>query len=175
MHPFALPILLLALGLGSTRSAAAAAPKPKPAPPPPAPKPKPKPAQPIRTDPYAPPKPKPQPKAAAPSPPLTEEQASQRAAVNAVVSQVVKEMTASPAKAQAQEPPRVVIDVPRRSGKDAAEYLAEFLGRTHRYGSKKKPVQEVKDAQRDMGSLAIDGIVGPKTRARAAQLGVKLP
>lgn len=117
-------------------------------------------------------------KAAAAVKPKTEEQAAAQAAVNAAVANMVRDLS-TPSKAEAQEavkpPPVVSIDVPPRNARDAALYLRDFLKRTRRYGSKKAPVQEVKDAQRDMGGLVIDGIVGPKTRARAKQLGTTLP
>jgi len=102
--------------------------------------------------------------------------AAAQAAVNAAVVQAIKQsVQPSPAQAQAPDKPVVTIDVPRRNAADAAVYLRDFLKRTHKTGSKKHPVQEVKDAQRDMGQLAVDGVVGSKTRARAKQLGVTLP
>lgn len=179
MHPFALPLLLLALGLGSLKSDATPHKPPAPPPPPPNNSKRPKPGSGSHGAAAAPQQQRaaaPAPKKPAPSPLPEHEQAAQQAAVDAVARQVVKEIT-EPSKAQAQAAPtpRLTIDVPRRNARDAAEYLKEFLQRTHAYGSKKKPVTEVKDAQRDMGQLAVDGIVGPKTRARAAQLGAKLP
>lgn len=126
-------------------------------------------------------KPKASPAAAKVTPPKTAEEAAAQAAVNAVIVDAIKRQVdtgVSMAKAQAQPAaaaPRMTIDVPKRSPKDAAEALRDFLRRTRKYGSKKAPVPEVKAAQADMGGLSVDGIVGPKTRARAKALGVTLP
>lgn len=121
------------------------------------------------------------PAAAKVTPPKTAEEAAAQAAVNAVIVDAIKRQVdtgVSMARAQAQPAaaaPRMTIDVPKRSPKDAAEALRDFLRRTRKFGSKKAPVPEVKAAQADMGGLSVDGIVGPKTRARAKALGVTLP
>lgn len=61
-----------------------------------------------------------------------------------------------------------------RAPAQAARDLAEFLRRTHRFGSKTDRPAEVQTAQRDLGVPA-DGIVGPRTRAAAKRAGVTLP
>ena len=65
--------------------------------------------------------------------------------------------------------------------KAAAQKLLTFLIRTGRFGtlahdtkSKKDRPVEIKEAQRVLGVVP-DGIVGPKTRAAAAAVGVALP
>jgi murein L,D-transpeptidase YcbB/YkuD len=57
----------------------------------------------------------------------------------------------------------------------AAQQLRDYLTSTHDFGSKAKPSATVKKLQAQMGGLTADGIVGPKTRARASALGVTLP
>jgi len=52
----------------------------------------------------------------------------------------------------------------------AAVTLLEYIRST---GKTTGPV--VKEAQRIMGKIDIDGVCGPQTRARAAELGVVLP
>jgi len=59
--------------------------------------------------------------------------------------------------------------------KEAAEVLKKYLAETHSYGTKTLPDETVKRCQSYMGGLVADGIYGPKTRARAAQLGVSIP
>jgi hypothetical protein len=116
-------------------------------------------------------------------PPATAEEASAQAAVNAVIVDAIKRqvdtgvaMAQAPAAQPAQPTkPAMTIDVPKRSPQDAAAALRDFLRRTRKFGSKKSPVPEVKSAQADMGGLSVDGIVGPKTRARAKALGATLP
>ena len=179
MPSLLLPLALLFLSLGGRASTST-----QPPPAAPKPKPKPKPGQPAAAIKAAAPAMrqklfKRDQKASAAVKPQTEEQAREQAAVNAAVANMVNELSTSKAQAQAavQQPakPVVSIDVPPRNARDAAAYLRDFLKRTRKYGSKKSPVQEVKDAQRDMGGLSIDGIVGPKTRGRAKQLGTTLP
>jgi peptidoglycan hydrolase-like protein with peptidoglycan-binding domain len=77
-----------------------------------------------------------------------------------------------PAKPKAATPAAAASG--KRSPKDAATALLAFLQQTHRFGSKTDHPAETMAAQRDLG-LAADGIVGPKTRAAAARLGVTLP
>lgn len=171
-----LPMLLMFLAASSrTSSSSSAAPAPKP-------------SGAARVTKPAAAKPKPPPprqasKAPAKQvvkPPATAEEAAAQAAVNAVIVDAIKRQVdtgvamAQPAPA-APAKPALTIDVPKRSPADAAAALRDFLRRTHKYGSKKAPVPEVKAAQADMGSLTVDGIVGPKTRARAKALGVTLP
>jgi hypothetical protein len=116
-------------------------------------------------------------------PPATAEEAAAQAAVNAVIVDAIKRqvdagvaMAQAPAAQPAQPTkPAMTIDVPKRSPQDAAAALRDFLRRTRKFGSKKSPVPEVKSAQADMGGLSVDGIVGPKTRARAKALGATLP
>ena len=112
--------------------------------------------------------------------PRTEQEAAAQAAVDATVAKMVRELS-TPSKAAAQPPaatpakPVIEIDVPKRNAADAAVALRDYLKRTRKFGSKKNPAPEVKAAQADMGGLTVDGIVGPKTRARAKALGVTLP
>lgn len=114
-------------------------------------------------------------------PPATAEEAAAQAAVNAVIVDAIRRQVdtgvamAKPAPAPPAAKPAMTIDVPRRNPADAAIALRDFLKRTRKYGSKKAPVAEVKAAQAEMGGLSVDGIVGPKTRARAKALGVTLP
>jgi hypothetical protein len=68
-----------------------------------------------------------------------------------------------------------VIEPETRSPKEAADDLKKHILATRSYGTKAKPDQTVMAAQRDMGGIAADGIYGPATRSRAAQLGVTLP
>jgi hypothetical protein len=76
----------------------------------------------------------------------------------------------------ASKPPaHAAAPAPTTAPQVAAEALAVYLRRTNDFGSKKKPSAEVKAHQRDMGKISADGIVGPKTRARAHDLGVTLP
>lgn len=129
----------------------------------------------IRTDPYAA---KPAAKQPAIKPPANAEEAAAQAAVNAVIVDAIKRQVdtgVAMAQAPAAAKPALTIDVPKRSPQDAAVALRDFLRRTRKFGSKKSPVPEVKAAQADMGGLAVDGIVGPKTRARAKALGATLP
>lgn len=58
---------------------------------------------------------------------------------------------------------------------ESAEVLKRYLAETHSYGTKTLPDDTVKRCQSYMGGLVADGIYGPKTRARAAQLGVSIP
>lgn len=175
-----LPMLLMFLAASSrtSSSSSAAATTPKPS------------GSAVRAKPAAAVKPKPaatKPASKAPAkpavkPPATAEEAAAQAAVNAVIVDAIKRQVdtgvamaqAAPAPAPAAKP-ALTIDVPKRSPADAAAALRDFLRRTRKYGSKKAPVPEVKAAQADMGSLTVDGIVGPKTRARAKALGVTLP
>lgn len=123
-------------------------------------------AKPIRTDPYKPP--------ANPVQIVTSAvpaaQAPEQAAVDAAVSQAIRQ--------DLPMPPTAATNVPvvpgGRNPKDAAKALLAFLLRTGRFGTLKDQPQEVKDAQRDLGVKA-DGIVGPKTRAAARKQGVALP
>lgn len=112
---------------------------------------------------------------------LTDE-SPDRAAVNAVVSDVVKTTTA-PATVTTTAPatalpvavaPSSPAAPPKRSPKDAAQALRSFLLRTKRFGSRTDRPQQVRDAQRDLG-VEPDGIVGPKTRAAARAAGSILP
>jgi hypothetical protein len=59
--------------------------------------------------------------------------------------------------------------------KQAAVNLGQYLALSHDFGSKAHPSSTVKASQAAMGGLTADGIVGPKTRARALALGVELP
>lgn len=174
-----LPMLLMFLAASSrtsssSSSSAAATPKPfggntvraKPA----ATKPKPAATKPAGKTPAKP----------AVKPPATAEEAAAQAAVNAVIVDAIKrQVDTGVAMAQAPAPaaakPALTIDVPKRNPQDAAMALRDFLRRTRKFGSKKSPVPEVKAAQADMGGLSVDGIVGPKTRARAKALGATLP
>ncbi len=61
------------------------------------------------------------------------------------------------------------------NAKQAAASLKDYLTNTGDFGSKAQPSQNVKSFQTQMGGLVNDGIVGPKTRARAQALGVSLP
>lgn len=81
-------------------------------------------------------------------------------------------------------PPRPLLessaapDAPseRRAPEQAAKDLAELLkAKGANFGSKKSTDERVKGCQRDMGGITADGIVGPGTRARALELGSKLP
>lgn len=58
---------------------------------------------------------------------------------------------------------------------NAAKVLASYLKETKRFGTKAYPDARVKRLQSLMGGIDADGIVGPKTNARARALGVTLP
>lgn len=58
-----------------------------------------------------------------------------------------------------------------RSQKQAAADLKNYLAQGGNPGSKGNPSSYVKAAQHDMGGLTADGIMGPKTKARAKALG----
>lgn len=117
---------------------------------------------------------KPKPAAA----PKSETEGADQAAVNAAVSQAIREEIAK----NAGEPlPAAIVNAPPptptevvRSPKQAAQELRAFLLRTGRFGTLKDRPEEVKAAQRDLG-LTDDGIVGPRTRAAAKSQGVTLP
>lgn len=61
-----------------------------------------------------------------------------------------------------------------RGPKTAALQLLAWLKATRRFGGGSDRPIEVKELQEDLG-VAPDGIVGPKTRAAAAAVGVNLP
>lgn len=73
--------------------------------------------------------------------------------------------------------PRKIASTPANTtaNKDAATGLKAYLTKTNSFGSKAKPDATVKSYQTKMGGLVNDGIVGPKTRARAQALGAVLP
>ena len=60
------------------------------------------------------------------------------------------------------------------AAKTAALQLMTFLLATRRFGSTKDKPAEIRAAQKALGVTA-DGIVGPKTRAASAAVGVELP
>jgi hypothetical protein len=102
---------------------------------------------------------------------LPASKAPEQAAVDAVMTQVIRENHPMP-------PPAAVPTAPvvpgGRTPKDAAKALQKFLLKTGRFGTLKDRPQEVILAQRDLG-VAADGIVGKRTRAAAAKQGVALP
>ncbi|HKT94684.1 MAG TPA: hypothetical protein VJS18_21170, partial [Paraburkholderia sp.] len=115
-----------------------------------------------------------------------------QAAVDAAVSQVVRDeraqkamATTPPAPAPAPAPiitpppapaPKetTIPDVQPRTPSEAASALLGFLIKTGRFGIPTDRPKEVYDAQRDLG-VKPDGIVGPLTRAAAKKVGVALP
>ena len=167
-----LPLGLLLLAAWDSKKQPAAAARPAPQPP----------------TPRRPPQPKPQPSAAAkPKPKITIDHPNvvpgrehEQAAVDAAVSQAIRDMP-PPAPAPAAQPGPVPTPPPApvdaevvRTPKEAAQGLLKFLIDTGRFGTKTNPVPEVAEAQRNLGVKA-DGIVGPKTRAAAKAQGVALP
>jgi hypothetical protein len=165
MHPLFIPLglLLLAAASSGSRAAKPGAQKPRgPTPtPPPGGGPPPQAAikaQPIRTDPF----PQPPPKITIEHPNVIPAPPQQQAAVDAVMTQVLRE--------HEQSAPATTT----RSAKLAAQDLLAFLLRTGRYGSRADRPAEVIAAQRDLG-VKPDGIVGPKTRAAARKQGVAIP
>jgi hypothetical protein len=84
-------------------------------------------------------------------------------------------------KARPKKPPKPKVAKapavpPRRTPQQAASELQVHLSQPGvHWGTKQKPNKVVKAAQRDMGMRTTDGIVGPKTRERAAALGSVLP
>lgn len=153
--------------------------------------------QPIRRDPFQPPptaaRTSPPPTAArspaaskrkaAPAP-KTERDAADQAAVNATVTQAVRDdinmllgKPVSPPVADTmpqQHEESVVPSSSARSSANAAKDLAAFLRRTKRFGSARDRPAEVQAAQRDL-RVKDDGIVGPVTRAAAKKAGTTLP
>lgn len=118
------------------------------------------------------------------------DEAQARAAANAAVALAVKTELARQAaeakdnlrkvasKPSAAKPTLVSTTntgTPAREPKAAARALRDFLVATQRFGSTADRPNEIMDAQADMGGLKPDGIVGPKTRARARALGFTLP
>ena len=101
---------------------------------------------------------------------LPASKAPEQAAVDAVMTQVIRESLPMPPPAA----PTAPVVPGGRSPKDAAKALQKFLLKTGRFGTLKDRPQEVILAQRDLG-VAPDGIVGKRTRAAAAKQGVALP
>lgn len=99
--------------------------------------------------------------------------AGKQAAVDAAVSHAIRADEARPVP-QAPMPLPAPAPAGTRDPKQAAGELQQFLIKTGRFGSKKDRPAEVVAAQRDLG-VKPDGIVGPKTRAAAAKVGVALP
>lgn len=132
---------------------------------------------------------------AAPKRPVAPAPPHEQAAVDAAVNQAIKEelqnqaaaanAPPAPAAARSSKPKPKTQTARAKPGappaaaspaKRAAMQLRVYLQATHDFGSKAKPSVDVKDSQRGMGGgLKPDGIVGPKTRARAKALGVPLP
>jgi len=122
-----------------------------------------------------------------------------QAAVDAAMSQVVKDMSTPPAT-PAQQAMRRIIDAkvaemhptppptpmpppqePDPKKRAAAQQLLAFLIKTGRFGTlahdtkhKKDRPKEIKAAQLALG-VSPDGIVGPETTAAAEAVGVALP
>lgn len=196
MHPLIVPALLLFATLFQRKTQVAEALRegPKPTPPPGGVRPPTrKPAGPARAMPA---------RAAAPvsrNPPLDIQHAPEhpdvlpappheQAAVDAAMAQVVKEHQAirtdpyaPPAAAPTPMPPAPELTAEQQKQRAAAQKLLKFLIATGRFGtlahdikSKKDRPAEIKEAQRVL-RVAPDGIVGPKTRAAAAAVGVALP
>lgn len=101
---------------------------------------------------------------------LPASKAPEQAAVDAVMTQVIRENHPMPPPAA----PTAPVVPGGRTPKDAAKALQKFLLKTGRFGTLKDRPQEVILAQRDLG-VAPDGIVGKRTRAAAAKQGVALP
>lgn len=113
--------------------------------------------------------------------------AEEQAAIDAAVSQAIREGAPPPAAANPEyaapssssitpEPPPPSAELVQQASsaaKEAANLLA-FLIRTRRYGTPKDRPEEVRSAQRALG-VPDDGIVGPATRKAAAKLGVAIP
>jgi hypothetical protein len=184
----ALGVLLPPRTLEMTRTAPSSAPSSSAAPKPAAPKPAPpaKPSKPaVKSAPAptakaalasikAPPKPAPKPAAPAkPSKPAVKSAPAPKPAVKAAAPKPAA--VKAPAKPAAK--PAAVVKAPaKRAPVQAARDLLTYLQtRGANYGTKNAPSGPVRDAQRDMGGVAADGIYGPSTRARGAALGVKLP
>ncbi len=83
----------------------------------------------------------------------------------ATTSKTTAKLTAKPTAKPSTKP----------TPKDSAAALGKYLTRTKDFGTKAKPSATVKQYQTYMGGLQNDGIVGPKTRARAQALGTTLP
>lgn len=116
----------------------------------------------------------------------------EQAAVDAAMAQVVKEHhairtdpyappQASPKPAPPMPMPPPELTAEQQKQRAAAQKLLAFLIKTGRFGtlahdtkSKKDRPAEIKEAQRVL-RVSPDGIVGPKTRAAAAAVGVALP
>jgi peptidoglycan hydrolase-like protein with peptidoglycan-binding domain len=169
MHPLLIPLALLAASLFASKKVAppvaARSGGPKPTPPPGgnvrAIRPNPIAAhKAIRTDPYAPPARAPAPQVQIEHPNVIPAEASQQAAVDAAMTQVIRDSQQQAA--------------PDAKKKAAANALLQFLIKTGRFGGGKDRPNEVKAAQRDLG-VKPDGIVGPKTRTAALNQGVALP
>jgi murein L,D-transpeptidase YcbB/YkuD len=112
-----------------------------------------------------------------------ENDAAAQAAVDAVMSRVVREerereqsgaKTLTSTKQPEPPQPEPAPASAGRTAQKAAEDLRAFLLATNRFGSAADRPEEVRAAQRDLG-VADDGIVGPATRAAARKYGVTLP
>jgi len=88
---------------------------------------------------------------------------------------VVAKHAALPAHQQETAAKVIVQKVSGETPRQYAQHLADYLAKTHSFGSKATPDNQVRLAQSKMGGLKADGIVGPKTRTRAKALGVTLP
>lgn len=111
--------------------------------------------QPIRSDPY------PAPHVTVEHPDVIPSPPQEQAAVDATMAQVIRDQQKAAAPA----------DDAKRA---AATRLMTFLIKTGRFGGGKDKPNEVKQAQKALGVKA-DGIVGPKTRTAALNVGVALP
>jgi len=180
VHPL-LPLgllLLASFGSGSKSSpqpTAAARPAPSGGAPPRKPAAKPATARPAQPSAAIRPKPA-APKLTIEHPDVTPAPAAEQAAVDAAVSQALRDMPPPPPGAgpSPNAPPAPVDAESGRSPKEAAQALLKFLIATGRFGSKTARQPEIEQAQRDLGVTA-DGIVGPKTREAAKRQGVALP
>ena len=162
-----IPLGLLFLGLKTTGARAAPALKPAAAKPAAA---KPAAKKPAAKKPAAPTSARPS------SAPKTESDGAAQAAVNAAVSDAIRQEIARNA---GQPLPAAVVSTPApaevvRSPRQAALDLATFLRQTGRFGTLKDRPEQTKSAQRDLG-VTDDGIVGPRTRAAAQKVGITLP
>lgn len=123
--------------------------------------------------------------------------AEEQAAIDAAVSEAIRQSTRQPIDAtvvapQAPANPEYALPGPPSSSAHvpppfpsssasssagagpAAQKLLAFLIRTGRFGSAKDRPEEVREAQRAFG-VKDDGIVGPSTRTAAKRAGVALP
>lgn len=194
MHPLLVPALLMLAALNQKRGEVKQELRNIPTPmPPPQPRPQPSAAH-LRVGPAKILAPKPKharampAKQAAPAHSLNVEHAPEhphvipappeaQAAVDAAMSKVVAEMKQGTTPAPSPSQP-VVPGTDEDDAHAAAKELLAFIIRTQKFGTEKERPPEIIALQKRMGMVLEAreaGIVGPKTRARARDLGVAIP